>query len=240
MDEMDTLHANKDSQVNMNFIKTERDSDSEMYLKYSHNADELLDVKEEKNPVPITFPVMKVKIEKELKEVDTVEEEENTEEDLMVEDGIGCVTDDEELCTSRNDVLCTSSCDICKKGIVQSEHIVKHNCKLSTDNLLRSQNCGKRCSRKGKILGHQSICSGGKSLKYEKCKNGISERGGEFRHQRTHTGEKCFKCDICGKIYSYKYLLVRHQRTHTGEKCFKCDICGKIYSYKYLLVRHQR
>lgn len=50
-------------QQNMNSIKTEPDSDSEMYLKYSHNADELLDVKEEENPVPITFPVMKVKIE---------------------------------------------------------------------------------------------------------------------------------------------------------------------------------
>jgi hypothetical protein len=47
----------------MNFIKTEPDSDSEMYLKYSDNVDELLDIKEEENPIAITFPVMEVKIE---------------------------------------------------------------------------------------------------------------------------------------------------------------------------------
>lgn len=50
-------------QENMNFMKTEPDSDSENYLKYSQNEDELLDVKEEENPVPITFPVMEAKIE---------------------------------------------------------------------------------------------------------------------------------------------------------------------------------
>lgn len=49
-------------QQNMKFIKTEPDSDSEMYLKFSHNADELLDVKEE-NPIPITFPVKEIKTE---------------------------------------------------------------------------------------------------------------------------------------------------------------------------------
>jgi hypothetical protein len=49
-------------QQNMNFMKTEPDSDSEMYLKFSNNADELLDVKEE-NPIPITFPVMEIKTE---------------------------------------------------------------------------------------------------------------------------------------------------------------------------------
>jgi hypothetical protein len=50
-------------QQNMNSVKTEPDSDSEMYLEYSHNANELIDVKEEGDPVPIKFSVMEVKIE---------------------------------------------------------------------------------------------------------------------------------------------------------------------------------
>jgi hypothetical protein len=44
-------------------MKAEPDSESEMYLIYSDNADDLLDMKEEEDPLAITFPVMEDKIE---------------------------------------------------------------------------------------------------------------------------------------------------------------------------------
>jgi hypothetical protein len=47
----------------MNLIKMEPDADSETYLSYSHNVSEMLDIKEEGDPVSITFPLMKTENE---------------------------------------------------------------------------------------------------------------------------------------------------------------------------------
>jgi hypothetical protein len=49
----------------MSFMKMDPGADSGTYLEYSHNINELPDVKEEKeeqNPLLITFPVMKVEV----------------------------------------------------------------------------------------------------------------------------------------------------------------------------------
>jgi hypothetical protein len=46
-------------QVIMNFIKSESNSDCEPCLKFSHSENEIVDVKEEGDPLLITFPVVK-------------------------------------------------------------------------------------------------------------------------------------------------------------------------------------
>lgn len=48
----------------MSFMKMDPGADSGTYLKYSHNINELPDIKkeEELNPLLITFPVMKVEV----------------------------------------------------------------------------------------------------------------------------------------------------------------------------------
>ena len=51
-------------QLSMSFMKMNPAADSGTYLKYSHNINELYDIKEEEqDPVLITFPVMKVEVQ---------------------------------------------------------------------------------------------------------------------------------------------------------------------------------
>jgi len=47
----------------MSFMKMDPGADSGTYLEYSHNINELPDIKEEEqNPLLLTFPVMKVEV----------------------------------------------------------------------------------------------------------------------------------------------------------------------------------
>jgi hypothetical protein len=43
-------------------MKMDPGADCGTYLIYSHNTNELPDIKEEQNPLLITFPVMKVEV----------------------------------------------------------------------------------------------------------------------------------------------------------------------------------
>lgn len=46
-------------QVIMDFIKSEPNSDCETCLRFSHSNNEMADVKEEGDPIAITFPIVK-------------------------------------------------------------------------------------------------------------------------------------------------------------------------------------
>ncbi|XP_075187606.1 uncharacterized protein LOC142258938 [Anomaloglossus baeobatrachus] len=100
--------------------------------------------------------------------------------------------------------------------------------------------CGKKFTRKSKLVQHERMHAGEKPYSCLECGKCFTRRSACMSHKRIHTGEKPYSCSECGKCYRMKQHLDAHHRSHTGEKPYFCSECGKCFALKELLVKHHR
>ncbi|XP_069670849.1 zinc finger protein 723-like isoform X2 [Periplaneta americana] len=230
-------------------------------------VDQSYEMKVEDTPVPIGFAFVKSEVDKDVFDLDRVQQERKVEvsseenevyperfvhnvEKSVLQQDADIDREEENLiqsvsnrpdCSNIRDVSDNSiKCNICNKVFVTRQSL-KHHVRIHTmKKSMKCDVCGKCFSRLAKLKEHVRIHTGEKPFKCEICGKCFSHIGNLNQHARIHTGERPFNCEECGKCFTQLGHLRYHVRNHTGEKPFKCDVCGKCFSESSNFNNHAR
>ncbi|XP_032427997.1 zinc finger protein 8-like isoform X2 [Xiphophorus hellerii] len=81
---------------------------------------------------------------------------------------------------------------------------------------------------------------GRKPLSCPKCGKYSALSSRKNNHRKRRRGDQRYSCEVCHKFFTLKSSLVCHLRIHTGEKPFPCKLCEKSFKQRGTLTIHLR
>ncbi|PNF25392.1 hypothetical protein B7P43_G09777 [Cryptotermes secundus] len=138
-------------------------------------------------------------------------------------------------------------CEICGKGFIQKNHLIRHMKVHNNSKDVRSAKpflCGK-CPRtfktKSRLESHtrvEHIEPGERPYSCEICNKRFAGRSTVIYHRRAHTGERPHCCSTCGKKFMRPDALRQHITSHTGERRHQCSVCSRKFATRSTLNKH--
>ncbi|XP_069671539.1 zinc finger protein 675-like isoform X2 [Periplaneta americana] len=219
--------------VHVTRIKEECVEDS-----YNHTSE----IKFEEIILPNNFPVVKCEAQKDLFDVDRLQQEQkaevSSEEDEEFPERIAA-TNERTVSTESDGVAHEENgtvCEIPKNSGSSGRHVRIHEDKGKWQFDMSK----KRPSGSVKLKTDLRKRGVRKPYKCKVCGKSFSQSGSGKRHELLHTGVKPFKCNVCDKSFSQFSNLKIHERLHIGKKHFKCCVCGKTFSKSSSPRSHER
>ncbi|XP_037922468.1 zinc finger protein 267-like isoform X1 [Hermetia illucens] len=149
----------------------------------------------------------------------TVEEEENTNEEISIEMNLSfendlTLSDGNIIENEVNEQFEESSPTEKESKIVEDMDI--HQCEL----------CATICYNKATLKKHMNIHTFARPHSCTVCQKDFKTKLSLRIHMRSHTGERPYVCETCGKAFKTWSAVTNHRATHSTVKQFECQHCS--------------